>query len=133
MKILIVDDHPETKCFGIMEECRKRKIEMVIEKAVNPALGRIFLLEGSKIDGIILDMGLPIYEDSRVDSLNAGESILRELERRKIEIPVLVFSETTLKKNYTPVFDIMKNWYIMQEEKKFLNFLDYLERKSNPK
>lgn len=125
MKILIVDDCPETKCFGVIEECKKRQIEIVIEKAINPALQRIFLNEESQIDGIILDMGVPIYENGRIESSNGGERILRELERRKIEIPVLVFSETSLKKDYTPVFDVMKNWYIYQEEKKLFAFLDY--------
>lgn len=133
MKILIVDDYPETKCFGIIKECKKREIEIVIEKAISPALQRIFLSDDSKIDGIILDMGLPIYENGRIESQNAGERVLRELERKRMEIPVLVFSETNLKKSYTSVFDIMKNWYIMEEEEKFFAFVDYLEKRANPK
>lgn len=130
MKILIVDDYPETKCFGIIQECKKRDIDVLIERAISPALQRIFLSK-DQINGIILDMGLPVYENGRIESQNEGESVLRELERKKREIPVLVFSETNLTKTYKPVFDIMKNWNIMEEEKKFFNFLDYLEEKSN--
>lgn len=140
MRILIVDDHADTKCIGIMQECDKRGIEVEVKKAINPALQRIICgkekVNGiicekkEEIDGIILDMGLPIYENEWVEDANAGESVLRELKRRKKEIPVLIFSETPLKRStYPHIFGQMKNWYVMEEAEKFNQFIEELQRR----
>jgi len=128
MKILIVDDYPETKCWGIIEELKKRKIEYEIVKAINPALRKI-VLDEIDIDGIILDMGLPIYEEKTMLEKNGGDRILRELKRRKINIPVLIFSETQseFKSKCEFVFDQMTNWNIVQEENKYSAFLEKIQ------
>lgn len=133
MKILIVDDCLETKCFGVVEECKRRNIEIVVEKALIPALQRIFLDEKTKIDGIILDMGIPVYENQMIEFPNEGEEILMELKRKKVEIPVLVFSETKPKKEYEQVFDRMEDWNIKEEQEKFFAFLEYVERRATLK
>ncbi len=140
MRILIVDDHADTKCIGIMQECDKRGIEVEVKKAINPALQRIvygkekvngiICEKKEEIDGIILDMGLPIYENKWVEDANAGECVLRELKRRKKKIPVLIFSETPLKKSaYPHIFGQMKNWYVMEEAEKFNQFIEELQRR----
>ncbi len=61
--------------------------------ALNPAL-RFITKEFKKIDGIILDLGLPKFENERVDSLYAGIEIIKELKRVGIIIPVLINSST---------------------------------------
>lgn len=130
MKILIVDDHAETKCMDIIEECKKRGVEVEIKKAVNPALRRI-CYEKQDIDGIILDMGLYMYEDSCLPEKRGGDRVLRELLRRKYNIPVLIFSTTDsfYKDKCDFVVDQMAEWNIVQEEEKFFSFLEKIKAK----
>lgn len=125
MKILIVDDHAETKCRGIIEECNKRGIEVEIKKAINPALRRI-CYEQQDINGIVLDMGLGTYEDSYLLEVRGGDRVLRELLRRKYNIPVLIFSTTDsfYKDKCDFVVDQMTEWNVVQEQEKFYSFLE---------
>ena len=131
MKILIVDDRAETKCKEIMEQCEKRYIDVEIEKAINPALNFLFH-EKNYVDGIILDMGLSLYKDEKQFNPNGGDRILRELKRRKYNIPVLIFSEieSNEKEECDFVFDQLYNWGIKEEESKFYAFLEKLEEQS---
>lgn len=130
MKILIVDDNAETKCYGIMEECKKRNIEVEIETSISSAVKKIVSNKGYKINGIILDMGLPIYSNSNEIEKNGGEEVIRQIVRRNNNIPVLVFSETELRSNYYAVFNQIKDWNIVEEQMKFIEFIEYLKRKS---
>lgn len=139
MRILIVDDHADTKCIGIMQECKRRGIEVEVKKAISPALYRIvckkekvngIIYEKEEIDGIILDMGLPIYEGGWVEDANAGERVLRELKRTEKEIPVLIFSDTPLKRDcYHHIFGQMTDWYVVQEADKFNQFIEELQKR----
>lgn len=131
MKILIIDDHPEYKCREILEVCKNQGIEVVVKKARNPGLREI-VCSGNKYDGIILDMGLPIYEGGRDIGERVGEEILAELRRKKLSIPVLIFSETESKyKNRCDfVFDQMSSSNVVQEEEKFYAFLEKLAEKN---
>lgn len=129
MRLLIVDDMPDTKCMGLIRKCVNREIEVEIKKAVNPALMRITRGK-EKIDGIILDMGLPLCDEEPVLNTNEGESILRELQRIKCNIPVLIFSERLVNtSSYAHIFDQMKDWYIGEEEEKFERFVEALKKK----
>lgn len=128
MRILIVDDHAETKCRGIIEECQKRGIEVEIKKGRNSALRRIIYGE-QEIDGIILDMGIPVFDDGYTEDEKEGDDVLRELERKEYNIPVLIFSttESDYKDECDFVVDQMTDWYIVQEEEKFFKFLEKIE------
>ena len=129
MKILIVDDNAKTKCRDIIEQCRERNIEVEIKGAIGSACYYLCHHE-NPIDGVILDMGLPIYEDERQYNANGGDRVLRELRRRNINIPVLIFSNTESKEkqNCKFVFAQIYNWYIVQEEEKFFAFLEKLQK-----
>ena len=131
MKILIIDDHPEYKCREILEVCESRGIEVVVKKARNPGLREI-VCSGNKYDGIILDMGLPIYEGERDIGERVGDEILAELRRKEFSIPVLIFSEIESKYKHRCdfVFEQMTNWNVLQEEEKFYKFLAKLEEKN---
>lgn len=129
MKILIVDDRVYTKCAGIMEECKERNIEVEVVTSINQALKTIIVDAKDTIDGIILDMGLPIYQDGSEMNTHGGERILRELERKEIRIPILVFSETEMRSNYVQVFGKMRDWNIAEEQYRFFEFLKKLEKK----
>lgn len=126
MKILIVDDHADTKCVGIMEQCKERKIEVKVAKASKEATFIICSDEGKTLDGIVLDMNLPLSPDDNNIKEREGENILRHLSRRNINIPVLVFSDTQMNSNYVQVFDKMMDWN--KEGDKFLQFLEKIQK-----
>lgn len=129
MRLLIVDDLADTKCMGLIRKCQNWGIDVEIKKAVNPALRRINW-EEKKIDGIVLDMGLPLQDEEPVLNTNEGESILRELQRIGCNIPVLIFSERLVNtSSYAHIFDQMKDWCVVEEEKKFENFLEELKKR----
>ena len=131
MKILIVDDHPEYKCREILEECEKRNIEVSVEKGINSGLWEIFY-SGTKYDGIILDMGIPRLDDDIMPKERGGDIILRDLHRKKSNIPVLIFSETQSewKDRCEFVFAQMTSWNVVEEEKKFYDFLEKIAEKN---
>lgn len=131
MKILIVDDHPEYKCREILEVCENREIEVVVKKTRNAGLWEI-VYSGNKYDGIILDMGLPIFEDEMNIGERVGDEVLAELRRIDYNIPVLIFSETESKwKNRCSfVYDQMTSWNVVEEEKKFYDFLEKIAEKN---
>lgn len=128
MKILIVDDHAETKCFGIIKECEKRGIEVEIKKGRNSALRRI-ICEDQDIDGIILDMGIPVFDNEFTEDEREGDDVLIELDREEYNIPVLIFSttESKYKDEFGFVVDQMTEWNIVQEQEKFYSFLEKIE------
>lgn len=131
MKILIIEDHPEYKCREILDECHNRGIKVEVKKARNTGLWEI-ICSGNKYDGIILDMGLPIYEGEFYIGDRVGDEILAELRRKEYNIPVLIFSETQSKYKYKCdfVFDQMTSWNIVEEEKKFYAFLEKIAEKN---
>ena len=96
----------------------------------NSALLRI-ILQKQDIDGIVLDMGIPIYDDEFTEDEREGDDVLRELHRKKYKIPVLIFSTTDsfYKDQCDFVVDQMTSWNIIQEEDKFFSFLEKIERK----
>lgn len=131
MKILIVDDCAEYKCREILEECKNRSIEVSVEKGINSGLREIFY-SGTKYDGIILDMGLPRLDDDIMPKERGGDIILRDLLRKKSNIPVLIFSETQSewKDKCEFVFEQMTSWNVVQEEKKFYAFLEEIAKEN---
>lgn len=131
MKILIVDDHPEYKCREILEECENRNIDVSVEKGINSGLWEIFC-SGTKYDGIILDMGLPRLDDDIMPKERGGDIFLRELLRKESNIPVLIFSETQSewKDKCAFVFAQMTSWNVVEEEKKFYEFLEKIVEKN---
>ena len=129
MKILIVDDYAETKCSGIITECKKRGIEYEIAKGRNSALRRIICKE-QNIDGIVLDMGIPVWDNEFTEDEREGDDVLRELHRKKYNIPVLILSTTNseYKDECNFVVDQMKEWNVVEEEQKFFAFLEKIEK-----
>ena len=113
MKILIIDDNAEYKCREIFEQCRKSNIDVCVKKSRNSGLREI-IYSKNKYDGIILDMGLPIYEGDFEIEESCGDEVLEELVRKEYDIPVLIFSETESEyKNICPfVFGQMTSWNV---------------------
>ena len=130
MKILIVDDNAKTRCEGIIKECKKRTIEFEIAKASKQAMFIIYSDKEKMIDGIILDMNLPIYPECDIKR-KEGEDVLRRLLVSKINIPVLIFSKEQTEEKYEQVFDQMRDWH--EENKKFFAFLEKVQKDKEEK
>lgn len=120
MKILVVDDNAHTKCVGIMEECEKRGIEVEIAIASKQAIFSICSEAGKMIDGIILDMDLPLFPHNKEIKQREGESILRKISKKHGDIPTLIFSQTNVSEKYEQVFGQMQVWNKVE----FLLFLE---------
>jgi len=73
-------------------------------------------------------MDMPIYPDC-IAKQREGENVLKNLSHKKINIPVLIFSDEEIEGEYEQVFGHMKDWN--EEKKKFYDFLERLpeERK----
>lgn len=89
--VVLVEDN-EGKKDNLIPILEKEGIEYIVFSSINPTLK--FVVEPSnKIDGIILDMGLPVFDDGRNYKVYGGIEILEELKRKEINIPVLINSE----------------------------------------
>jgi len=94
MKILVIEDDI-FKREQITDFLEEKNIEYEAYAYVNPAL-RYILQNKEKISGIILDMGLPSFKDSKDYTLIKGMDIIKELYRKRLYIPVLINSSRDL-------------------------------------
>ena len=97
LNILVVDDFPKLKTDVALQylKCNSRinfKCEYVTD--VNSAK-RYIKDNESKIDIVILDLGLPIIQDGDLGALN-GLDVLKFMKRYKIKIPVIINSTTAI-------------------------------------
>ena len=93
MKILVLED-AVFKREQITDFLDEKGVEYEVAEYLNPALKYIF---GSKkeISGIILDLGLAMAKKlPETYSLHRGLDLIYELDRRKIEISILINSST---------------------------------------
>ena len=92
MKILIVEDdlYKRNKVIDILKEVN---VQYKAEQAINPALRYIFN-HHEKIDGIILDLGIPKFEnDVGIKNIPLGGlCVPREMLRLGFNIPILINS-----------------------------------------
>lgn len=123
--IVLVEDNAD-KSANIISILKKEGVEYYQLAALNPAL-KFITSESKKIDGIILDLGLPRFENKRVDNLYAGIEVIEELKELGINIPVLINSSTLVdidEKEYPFVFkERMFCSYDVETLRNFLNSL----------
>lgn len=88
MNIIIIDDDLyKTNCF---KNCLTE--EDNLSSFTNFRDGMIELVDNSKkYDLLVLDLSFPFYEDSQIET-NLGLGVLRELRRKKLEIPTVIYS-----------------------------------------
>ena len=97
MTILIIDDSVRKR--RIIEKALKEQgISFITVYAVD--IARQVLDMGEKIDGIVLDMQLPIYSDQKSKTKNGGYVFLNWLSAHSLEIPVLGNSLQEFKTDY---------------------------------
>ena len=122
MKLLIVDARPEEKYAEILKECRMRKIEVQIETASIPARYALNKDKDKEIDGIIMDLELPLFAgESDMIEPGEGERLLRYIHKKEFKIPILIFSQETTKVQYPYVICKIRNW--QNEKSKFFEFI----------
>lgn len=92
--IVLVEDNTE-KANSIITTLEREGVEYYQLSALNPAL-KFITKEFKKIDGIILDLGLPRFENGRVENIYSGLEIIEELKSLEINIPILINSSTLI-------------------------------------
>ena len=127
-KILIVEDMPELKLDMLirMLEIEKVEFEYEIVKSITSAK-RYLSKRGNKVDVIISDLGLPIFDDEMVTNLLEGVGFIDDLKDFDIKVPVIINSTTSIpnyemkKSNWerdglevhkTEFILSMKNWFV---------------------
>lgn len=89
--LVLVEDR-EYKAKNIIKVLEREGIEYIQFKAQNPSL-KYISENPDDIDAIILDIGLPLFENSNNYNIDAGKEILQELKILNFNIPVLICSE----------------------------------------
>lgn len=97
MKILFIDDSPETKVQLAIDCLKYKKIEFdyVIVKCLIEAF-RYLNQNSNKIDLIVIDLGLPLYSDGSDYSNLLGLEIVDEIKRLNITAPIIINSTTEI-------------------------------------
>lgn len=98
MIIMIIDD-TISKIRKIEDVLKEKGITFISVYAINPA--KKLLQNGEKIDGIVLDMQLPMYAGDKESMRNdGGNFFLKWLSHHNYKIPVLGNSVQEFKTDY---------------------------------
>lgn len=125
MKLLILDSRPKETYAEILEECRIRKIEVQIETDSISVMRAIDNDKDKNIDGIIMNLELPANgNEPNVTNPREGEKLIRDIHRKELKIPILVFSQKETKVNYPYVFYKMSSW--QKDSYQFFEFIKYV-------
>lgn len=96
-KLLIVEDDWHKLRF-LQELLNKKNVEIHLCTSITPAIK--YAVKYSKdISGIILDLGLTSFDDSRDYEWDKGLILVKELTRKRINIPILINSTTIIDLN----------------------------------
>ena len=129
--ILIVDDQPELKVEMLIKMLQIEKVEFEYEVVKSSNAARRHLVDNaSKIDVIIMDLGLPFFDGEFVNDLLEGMHLIYELERFKVKVPVIINSTTEIpdylkrKAEWEESgLEIYKTDFILSMKKWFVDFL----------
>lgn len=124
MRIFILED-AIFKREQITDFLEAKNIEFETSEYILPAL-KFIAKNKNYISGIILDLGLQNSEDSpETYSLYKGLDVIRELSRKKINIPILINSSTEVRllNSYPFIYGQRKQIDDYQILENFINFL----------
>ena len=127
MRILIVDDSI-AKCNWIKEVLKREQVEY--EQFFNLYGAIKEVLKDKAYNGIILDMQFPIAEGLEEEDY-AGKEFLRELKRKKVNIPVLGNSTVSFSGvEYEFYRGKLSGYYTPDDAKKLIEFLENIKEQS---
>ena len=126
MKIIVIEDE-EFKRDEITSFLTDHNIEFETFEYVHPAL-RYILANKVDISGIILDLGLQSSPSMFDRSLYRGFDVVKELNRKRIDIPILINSTTEVDMidSYPSVFG---QKYEMYDDEILDSFIRYLRKR----
>lgn len=128
--LVLVEDR-EYKAKNIIKVLEREGIEYIQFKAQNPSL-KYISKNPDDIDAIILDIGLPLFENSNNYNIDAGKEILQELKILDFNIPVLINSDQLFhidEKEYPFVFkERMVRYDDVETLRKFLKSITEKEQ-----
>ncbi len=97
MNILIIDDVPKFKVHTAIEYLKSQSVDFNCEIMENCCDGLRYLRKNSnEIDLVIVDLGLPFYEDETKYNELEGLIIIEEIKRLNLNIPIIINSTTKL-------------------------------------
>lgn len=103
MRIVVVEDDKNKREF-IEDICELKNIDIISFNSIMPAI-KYVVKNFLETDGIILDLGLTNYDDSEDYDSEKGLILVKELNRKKINIPILINSTTEI-----DLIEIMRNY-----------------------
>ena len=129
--ILIVDDTPELKVEMLIKILEMAKVQFTYEIVKSSNAARRYLADKeNKVDVIIMDLGLPLFDGEFVNDLLEGMHLIYELERFKVKCPVIINSTTEIpgynekKADWEEIgLEIHKTDFILRMKDWFIEFL----------
>ena len=107
MNFLIIDDD-DYKVQNFTKYLSK-KDTYTIKQSYNSGLRELFLNTKVTYDCIVLDMNFPMFDNEHIQE-NCGLKILNELKRKKLNIPVIIYSSKYIDvSKYQNVIDYILN------------------------
>lgn len=128
MKIVVVEDD-SIKRDEVIGLLNADNIEFEVFEYINLAL-RYIIVNKDNISGIILDLGLASMPGAHDATSYKGLELVNELNRKKIDIPILINSSTEVDmiESYPSVFGQKHDMYDSDILEYFVSFLRRRER-----
>ncbi len=126
MNILCIDDKPEYKYAIVSRILDFNKVNYNFVKSYNSAIK--YINENfESIDGIFLDLCFPEDDEGREIDIYMGLKVLEFMKKRKIDIPILLYSSTEIDEINLEGTSCFGKMEIVEIEKiqNFLNFIRY--------
>lgn len=106
-KILFVEDQPEYKLDTLFYFLKKKDIKFEYEVAGSVTEAKLYLSKKTnKVDLVVTDLGLPIFEGEMVNNSLQGMDIVLDMWKFNTEVPVVINSTTVV-----PNFNYVKEEY----------------------
>ena len=106
-KILFIEDNPYMKLDVLFSWLKFKKINFEYEIVGSVTEAKRYLHnKNNKVDLVVTDLGLPIFEGEMVKNLLAGMDIVFDMDEFNTEVPVIINSTT-----FVPNFDAAKEEY----------------------
>lgn len=128
MKMLLIDDHPNTKLHFTIQELEKYNIEYIITFTFDGAR-KLIDDKSNNFIGVVTDLGFPIKEDGTEYEDKMGILLIRLINKIYPELPILINSRTHLLENERKSIKIF-NQIIPGDIKSIDEFIEYCCSKS---